>query len=71
MNKAEKLVTDLVTSIKENAETQHNLASQVDRMADALYRTLCVVESLQSRVETLEKQIKSNPEIGEEGNENH
>ena len=59
MGEAEKLVTDLVTSIKENAEMQHNLATQVDRMADALYQSLCVIENLKSRVETLEKQIKS------------
>lgn len=71
MSETEKLVTDLVASIKENAKTQHSLAIQVDRLSDALYRTLCVVESLQNRVETLEKQIESNPDIGEEGNENH
>lgn len=59
MSEAEKLVTDLVTSIKENAETQHNLATQVDRIADALYQSLRVIKNLKSRVETLEKQMKS------------
>lgn len=59
MEELTKLVTDLVTSVKDNAETQSKLAIQVDRMADALYQSLCVIEKLKSRVETLEKQIKS------------
>ena len=59
MEKLTKIVADLVTSVKENAKTQEKLATQVDRMADALYRSLCVIETLQNRVETLEKQIKS------------
>ena len=59
MEKLTKIVADLVTSVKENAETQEKLATQVDRMADALYRALCVIETLQNRVETLEKQSKS------------
>ena len=59
MEELTKIVADLVTSVKENVETQEKLATQVDRMADALYRSLCVIETLQNRVETLEKQIKS------------
>ena len=59
MEELTKIVTDLVASVKENVETQEKLATQVDRIADALYRSLCVIETLQNRVETLEKQIKS------------
>ena len=59
MEELTKIVADLVTSVNENVETQEKLATQVDRMADALYRSLCVIETLQNRVETLEKQIKS------------
>ena len=61
MNETEilKMLADLTTSVKNSAEKQHELAVQVDRMADALYRSLCVIETLQNRVEMLEKQIKS------------
>ena len=54
-----KMLTDLTAFMKNSAEKQHELAVQVDRMADAFYRSLCVIETLQNRVETLEKQIKS------------
>ena len=54
-----KMLTDLTTSVKNSAEKQHELAMQVERMADTLYRSLCLIETLQNRVETLEKQIKS------------
>ena len=54
-----QMLTDLSASVRKSAENQHELSVQVDRMADALYRSLCVIENLQSRVETLEKQTKS------------
>lgn len=59
MKELTKLVTDLATSVKDSTETQEKLAIQVNRMADALYRALCIIDTLQNRVETLEKQSKS------------
>ena len=61
MNETEflKMLADLTASVKNSAVKQHELAVQVDRIADALYRSVCVIENLQSRVETLEKQTKS------------
>ena len=61
MNETEflKMLTDLTASVRNSAEKQHELAVQVDRMADALYRSVCVIENLKKRIETLEKQTKS------------
>ena len=54
-----EMLAVLTVLVKNSAEKQHELAVQVERMADALYRSLCLIETLQNRVETLEKQIKS------------
>lgn len=61
MNETEflKMLADLTASVKNSAEKQHELAMQVDRMADALYRSVCIIENLKKRIETLEEQIKS------------
>lgn len=59
MEELTKTIAELVTLIKNNTETQDKLATQVDLLANALYKSLCVVETLRNRVIALEKQIKS------------
>lgn len=61
---AEKIVKDLMETLKAVSDTQSTQTRVIDRLSDGLLRAVNVIGELKTRVEILEVQVKSHCEGG-------
>ena len=61
---AEKIVKDLMDTLKAVSDTQSTQTRVIDKLSDGLLRAVNVIGELKSRVDILEVQVKSHCEGG-------
>ena len=61
---AEKIIKDLMDTLKAVSDTQSTQTRVIDKLSDGLLRAVNVIGELKSRVEILEDQVKSHCEGG-------